>query len=471
MTPFEIGYYSFLEKRAFFTRLPTLSYSQQQEEEEPKPSWKECVEAAAKQVLGIEDEEPEEFGYGVLKTKPGDKQVAPPYVLQKTVDDLHKKWNTPGKKPDIVGAKTAEFIKSSQTRYTVNKGDVLSRIAKRYGVSVDDIMRENGISDPRKLRIGQVLSIPAVKVKTSTPKYDFGALTPYTVLSGDTAEALAAKHGVDPETLRMANNLPVGAVLKAGQRIVIPSNSFEFAKLRDRAVRKGESAEQIAGELGLDIPSVIAAYRGNLSKDGTRYFVQPGVKPDVSKLKAYVAPSYTVDWSKVPDAVQEQAAAILAFEDPVNYERILNILENRVEGDPSRVLSDLTSLDSRGKPQWQTLPLWNSRGVGILNSDQYKAAYSALRSLMSDKTRKNAITSNYFRHVKTGDPYGKEQAMYRVGDIERRPSTKGRDLLEATYRTDTTRHFSTKKNDNSAGDNTTASTSPVVSDVNKPKQL
>jgi membrane-bound lytic murein transglycosylase D len=45
--------------------------------------------------------------------------------------------------------------------YTVRSGDTLSAIARRYRVAESDISRLNGITDPRRLRVGQQLRLPA----------------------------------------------------------------------------------------------------------------------------------------------------------------------------------------------------------------------------------------------------------------------------------------------------------------------
>jgi LysM repeat protein len=44
--------------------------------------------------------------------------------------------------------------------YTVRSGDTLSRIASQHGTTVAAIVELNGITDPSRLRIGQVLLIP-----------------------------------------------------------------------------------------------------------------------------------------------------------------------------------------------------------------------------------------------------------------------------------------------------------------------
>jgi LysM repeat protein len=45
--------------------------------------------------------------------------------------------------------------------YTIQSGDTLSEIAKIFGVSVDDLISYNAISDPDAIEAGQVLKVPA----------------------------------------------------------------------------------------------------------------------------------------------------------------------------------------------------------------------------------------------------------------------------------------------------------------------
>ena len=44
--------------------------------------------------------------------------------------------------------------------YIVKKGDTLWKIAKKYGSTIDDIVRTNGIEDPNRINVGQKLFIP-----------------------------------------------------------------------------------------------------------------------------------------------------------------------------------------------------------------------------------------------------------------------------------------------------------------------
>jgi LysM repeat protein len=60
--------------------------------------------------------------------------------------------------------------------YVIKQGDTLLAISRQFGVTVNDLQETNGITDPRRLRIGQEIIIPLTKVDddptpvpTSTP--------------------------------------------------------------------------------------------------------------------------------------------------------------------------------------------------------------------------------------------------------------------------------------------------------------
>ncbi len=52
-------------------------------------------------------------------------------------------------------------------RYTVQRGDVLSRIAGRYGVSLEELIGANCLTNPDRIRVSDVLRVP--NVATLTP--------------------------------------------------------------------------------------------------------------------------------------------------------------------------------------------------------------------------------------------------------------------------------------------------------------
>ncbi len=53
----------------------------------------------------------------------------------------------------------AAQTKATPKTYTVQKGDTLSRIAKKYNATVDELQKLNGISNPNLIRVGQKLRV------------------------------------------------------------------------------------------------------------------------------------------------------------------------------------------------------------------------------------------------------------------------------------------------------------------------
>lgn len=64
-------------------------------------------------------------------------------------------------------AASAPVTGGATTDYTVVKGDNPWKIAKKFKISQEELMKANGITDPKKIQIGQVLKIPASATKAA----------------------------------------------------------------------------------------------------------------------------------------------------------------------------------------------------------------------------------------------------------------------------------------------------------------
>jgi LysM repeat protein len=108
--------------------------------------------------------------------------------------------------------------------HTVVKGDNLWSIARKYGITIDELAAANQLAKAASLRLGQTLSVPA---KAAAPAVATGgeAANTYAVVSGDTLGSIARKHGTTATALRTANNLK-GDALRIGQKLVIPGNAL-----------------------------------------------------------------------------------------------------------------------------------------------------------------------------------------------------------------------------------------------------
>jgi LysM repeat protein len=107
--------------------------------------------------------------------------------------------------------------------HSVAKGESLWSIAKKYGISIDELAAANQLSKSATLRLGQQLAVPAKAAPVGTAP-DTDAANTYEVKSGDTLGFIARRQGTTVAALRAANNLS-GDNLRVGQRLVIPGNA------------------------------------------------------------------------------------------------------------------------------------------------------------------------------------------------------------------------------------------------------
>ena len=68
------------------------------------------------------------------------------------------------------GGSNAPVSTLDLTEYAVVKGDNPYKIAKKFKITPDELMKANGITDPKKIQIGQKLKIPASLKKPSGVK-------------------------------------------------------------------------------------------------------------------------------------------------------------------------------------------------------------------------------------------------------------------------------------------------------------
>ena len=104
---------------------------------------------------------------------------------------------------------------SQSVEYTVQRGDSLWAISAAFGVSVDDIARVNRITNPSKIKAGQVLTIPlGVGGVGVTPYIE------YSVTRGDTLWDIAKAYNISVDAVLAANSGVVPTKLKVGDVIV-----------------------------------------------------------------------------------------------------------------------------------------------------------------------------------------------------------------------------------------------------------
>jgi len=115
---------------------------------------------------------------------------------------------------------------ASSTSYTVQRGDSLWGISRKFGTSVGSIQSANGLSGT-EIRIGQVLSIPggsgggAVVTSSNSGGGASASGSSHTVRSGETLWGISRKYGVSVSALKSANGMS-SDTLSVGKTLRIP---------------------------------------------------------------------------------------------------------------------------------------------------------------------------------------------------------------------------------------------------------
>jgi peptidoglycan endopeptidase LytF len=112
-------------------------------------------------------------------------------------------------------------VKAPLRVVTVEKGDVLEKIARSHGVSVDEIMKLNNLSNSR-LQIGQELKLPEKQAPLREVKKEEEGKY-YVVKGGDSPWTIAQKHQMQVEELLKLNNIDEEKAkrLRPGDRLKI----------------------------------------------------------------------------------------------------------------------------------------------------------------------------------------------------------------------------------------------------------
>lgn len=106
---------------------------------------------------------------------------------------LFNRYSLYGKNPSVV---------------TVEKGDTLYSISRRYDVPLKDLIQQNGLRPPYNLKVGQSLQMPSAKY--------------HIVQKGDTLYSISRQYNLDVASLSQKNRLKPPYALNIGQKLALP---------------------------------------------------------------------------------------------------------------------------------------------------------------------------------------------------------------------------------------------------------
>jgi len=139
--------------------------------------------------------------------------------------------------------------------YRIRPRDTYYQIAQRFGTTVEALVAANPGVDPRNLMIGQVICVPVTPPPGPCP----GGF-PYVIRSGDTIFALAQRFGTTVDAILRANPGIVPERLRIGQVICIPAPRPPVCPGGTiYQVRQGDTLYLIAQRFGVSLTSLINA--------------------------------------------------------------------------------------------------------------------------------------------------------------------------------------------------------------------
>lgn len=150
-----------------------------------------------------------------------------------------------------------EYYKAEDTNisYVVKRGDSLYSIARQYGVNVNDLKKINNLTSDL-LSIGQIINIPS-STTIVTPSEDdiINEENTYVVKNGDTLWSISRIFNVSIDDIKNKNNL-TSDILTVGSVLTIPTGTETGNGIIVYTVKRGDSLWKLARDYNTTINDI-----------------------------------------------------------------------------------------------------------------------------------------------------------------------------------------------------------------------
>lgn len=167
---------------------------------------------------------------------------------------------------------------TSWVKHKINRGETVSTIAAKYGVSQYSIFEANNLSRRSRIYAGKTLIVPVPLDREysdwqRSKKKDYSAENSvYTVRSGDTMWDIARAFGTTVNALRQSNSIRRGSRIYVGQKLRIPSSAKNLKQLSKSSSQTYAQAETSGGATGSGSEKSYKVRRGDTLWDIARQF-------------------------------------------------------------------------------------------------------------------------------------------------------------------------------------------------------
>lgn len=183
----------------------------------------EAVISAVANYIGVPYKAPNDLITNTYVVQKGDTLYSIANKLGTTVSELKKENNLTSNTlqiGEVLRIPTKEIYEEEENIYIVQKGDSLYSIANKYNTTVEELKRINNLTS-NILSIGQVLKLPSDKANNVEKEEN---TISYTVQKGDSLYSIARKYDTTIDRIKDLNNLTTN-LLSIGQVLLIPTDT------------------------------------------------------------------------------------------------------------------------------------------------------------------------------------------------------------------------------------------------------
>lgn len=223
---------------------------------------------------------------------PKPEQSPSPLGLRTALSQLGAALVPGGLVTQAVGTSAAPAV------YRVVAGDTVSSISQRFGLSTAAVLALNGLSWKSTIFPGQVLALTTAPVKATGTPAAVTSAGRYSIVKGDTISAIAARFGVSTQSILDANRLTWTSIVYPGQTILIPGRIPAPAPAPAPVVGFTPDAPIEAGDPGT--PATDAAPAAAIAADGPSIAETVAAMPILKRPVLPVEPRRTASAPSVP---------------------------------------------------------------------------------------------------------------------------------------------------------------------------
>lgn len=151
---------------------------------------------------------------------------------------------------------TVAPVSQETITYTVQKGDTLSSIAKKFHINLNQLAQANQLANKNRLSIGQVLNIPSNGIDENAD---------YIVKKGDSLSLIAKKFNTTVDKIRSDNHLKTDVIFigqklcLSGEKVVSVSETSQTEPIDTEKyiVQSGDILWNIARRCGMSVKQLM----------------------------------------------------------------------------------------------------------------------------------------------------------------------------------------------------------------------